>query len=439
MDHDIDKRKENAIVHTLPLLDLDAYINNYTGRTKIQRLLFIANRCPPLAAQALQFGIKLLQSETFDVKAYQQACNHLLSADPPTAEALGHPDQTWIDATTRRAKVQGDKLENELKSYRNNLIKESIRMGHGEIGNHWFKCGEFEDAFKAYSRMRDFCTTPQQVMDMSMDIITVAAMMDNFMLVGTYAERISNASGAEKEELQFKIRVTNGLVLLADAKYKAAAEVFVDVTSALGSSFSDIIVPNDVAVYGGLCALATFDRADLKSKAIENSDFKPLLEFEPQIRRAMEAFYASDYATCLRILQEHRTDYLLDIYLAPHVKPLYALIRERCIAQYFSPYTCVSLAKMASAFAMEAAAVEREMVMLIERGKLTARIDTQRGLVVAKRTDQRGDVYRKTLHTAQEYNRAARVMLARMNLIQAGLEIPAQKREHGREAMALDG
>ena len=39
---------------------------------------------------------------------------------------------------------------------------------------------------------------------------------------------------------------------------------FVETNFELGSNYTDVIAPQDVATYGGLCALASFDRADLK-------------------------------------------------------------------------------------------------------------------------------------------------------------------------------
>jgi hypothetical protein len=39
---------------------------------------------------------------------------------------------------------------------------------------------------------------------------------------------------------------------------------FVDVNFELGTQFNKVIAPQDVALYGALCALASFDRADLK-------------------------------------------------------------------------------------------------------------------------------------------------------------------------------
>ncbi len=43
-------------------------------------------------------------------------------------------------------------------------------------------------------------------------------------------------------------------------------------------------VLQDIALYGGLCALASFDRAELKSRIISNITFREFLELAPEVR-----------------------------------------------------------------------------------------------------------------------------------------------------------
>lgn len=38
------------------------------------------------------------------------------------------PDTAWVDKTTRQVKIESERLEAELRGYKNNLIKESIRV-----------------------------------------------------------------------------------------------------------------------------------------------------------------------------------------------------------------------------------------------------------------------------------------------------------------------
>lgn len=77
-----------------------------------------------------------------------------------------------------------------------------------------------------------------------------------------------------------------------------------------------------MAVYGGLCALATFDRQELQKNVIFSrydvthflhkqkvinfffSSFKLFLELEPQLRDIIIKFYHSKYASCLKLLDD---------------------------------------------------------------------------------------------------------------------------------------
>lgn len=40
---------------------------------------------------------------------------------------------------------------------------------------------------------------------------------------------------------------------------------FLEVGPELGNHYNEVIAPQDVATYGGLCALASFDRTELKA------------------------------------------------------------------------------------------------------------------------------------------------------------------------------
>lgn len=65
--------------------------------------------------------------------------------------------------------------------------------------------------------------------------------------------------------------------------YTQAARKFVDVSPELGSSFDGVVAPEDIAVYGGLCALATFSRSEMKRRVLENTSFKNFLDLVPQV------------------------------------------------------------------------------------------------------------------------------------------------------------
>jgi COP9 signalosome complex subunit 1 len=61
-----------------------------------------------------------------DIKRYLEAQNHLETVGPQEREAAR--DKVWMDMTEKQNQAETQRLEAELKGYKNNLIKESIRV-----------------------------------------------------------------------------------------------------------------------------------------------------------------------------------------------------------------------------------------------------------------------------------------------------------------------
>jgi COP9 signalosome complex subunit 1 len=137
---------------------------------------------------------------------------------------------------------------------------------------------------------------------------------------------------------------------------------------------------NDVAVYGGLCALAFFDREDLKTRLLDNSEFKSYLELEPHIREAAQAFYSARYSVTLEILDRHKSDFFVDIFLSAHVDTLYKEIRQKALVQAFNPYSKLELTTLSILFSTPITELASEIVQLIEHGKIKARLDSQKNV-----------------------------------------------------------
>lgn len=168
-----------------------------------------------------------------------------------------------------------------------------------------------------------------------------------------------------------------GLAYLGSEKYAEAAKCFLDAGDPnMCQRFSDVASANDVATYGGLLALASMDRNELQRKVLDNTSFRNYLELEPHIRKAVSMFVNARFSTCLEILERYRSDYLLDLYLQPHVHNIYSLIRKKCIIQYLVPFSVVSLASMNTVFGRPNESLEAELVSMIRNKELNARINT---------------------------------------------------------------
>ncbi|KAF3682698.1 COP9 signalosome complex subunit 1 [Capsicum annuum] len=119
---------------------------------------------------------------------------------------------------------------------------------------------------------------------------------------------------------------------------------FLEVGPELGNNYTEVIAPQDVATYGGLCALA---------------------KLVPEIRELIHDFYTSHYASCLEYLGNLKANLMLDIHLHDHVETLYDQIRSKALIQYTHPFVSVDLNMMANAFKTSVAGLEKELEALI--------------------------------------------------------------------------
>lgn len=84
------------------------------------------------------------------------------------------PDQGWIESRNKKGAMKLEKLDTDLKNYRSNSIKESIRRGNDDLGDHHLDCGDLSNALKCYSRARDYCTSGKHVVNMCLNVIKVS-------------------------------------------------------------------------------------------------------------------------------------------------------------------------------------------------------------------------------------------------------------------------
>ena len=126
--------------------------------------------------------------------------------------------------------------------------------------------------------------------------------------------------------------------------------------------------------------MAFFDREELKSRLLDNSDFKTYLELEPHIREAAQAFFSARYSVTLDILDRHKSDFLVDIFLSPHIDFLYKEIRQKALVQAFYPYSTLELSTLSSLFSTPVNDLVVEVAQLIEDGKIKARLDSQKNV-----------------------------------------------------------
>lgn len=329
-------------------------------------------------------------------------------------------------------------------------------MGSEELGVHYHQMGKLGDALRSFNRMRDYCTTPMQIACNAFRTIAINVEQKNWLGVQSQITKIRSLQWKPEESVrnQPKIAAAQGLQLMALAEYKEAANSFLSIDSSLADTYNEVISSNDVAVYGGLCALASMSRAELQTKVLDNTNFRSFLESEPHIRRAINFFCASKYSQCLEILESYRADYLLDIYLQDQLPTIYQQIRTKSIVQYFQPFSRVTLESMEKLFGTHSnssspatqngtsssansssTTFRNELIDMIDSGALSARIDLENNVLIAHEESPRAVMQQRALDTVEEFIREAQIKLLRLNAVNGGLEV---KKESGKGKGAMD-
>jgi len=179
------------------------------------------------------------------------------------------------------------------------------------------------------------------------------------------------AEAGSREWFTSHLQCTLGLAYLAEGRFSDAAVAFGRVRVVEGSELGRMMSVEDLALYGGLLGLATMDRGAM-SKSLDVEACRERLELIPQLRDAIRHYVRAEYGACLNQLEELRSGWSLDLYLAKHADVLWTMVRDKCIIQYFAPYTSVSLETMMESFGFFDSLEEVEEVVanLIERKKI---------------------------------------------------------------------
>uniref|UniRef100_A0AC34GA06 26S proteasome regulatory subunit Rpn7 N-terminal domain-containing protein n=1 Tax=Panagrolaimus sp. ES5 TaxID=591445 RepID=A0AC34GA06_9BILA len=198
-----------------------------------------------------------------------------------------------------------------LKKAQDEGVKENIRISMVNLFDINFRAGKFYEAAKLYSRsLRDYCNTPKTVVPMLLSHVKVLMYMQDYYRVETYLNQAERAIvDSQERELKHgrniavfpprdekaskfaiqqagkdmaKINAVMGVTKMCNKNYSTAADKFVYVDHEV-FEFPDLLSNTDIAFAGCFCALASYDRNQLKEKVITNANFRKFLEPEEKV------------------------------------------------------------------------------------------------------------------------------------------------------------
>lgn len=286
-------------------------------------------------------------------------------------------DPEFVRSSKMGARDRLATMEARLGTAQSHLMKESIRSALLALAEFHRERGELREAWRRVARSREYCANGRQhtqvcllLVELSVDLREWSSVRDT---ISRAEHTVMGGAGSGDSSVDVhdplfrqKLRAALGLAHLAEGRYGDAARSFASVSPELTDQFNSVIGAEDLALYGAVLGLATMDRRTLHETVIDGA-FKGRLELVPTMREALRHYSRAEYGQCLSLLQHGsiRRDLLLDIHLHAHVPALLDMIRDRCIVQYFRPYSSVSLEKMGRVFGCNAREMEEVVAKLI--------------------------------------------------------------------------
>jgi len=344
-----------------------------------------------------------------------------------------------------------------LATAQSHLMKESIRTALLALAEFHRERGELREAWRRVARSREYCSSGRQHTQVCLLLIELSVDLREWSSVRDTISRAEHTVMGDVDETPLfhqKLRAGGALAHLAEGRYSEAAKGFASVSPELTNQFHAVMGAEDLAMYGSLLGLATMDRKVLHEMVIDGV-FKGRLELVPTMREALRHYSRAEYGRCLSLLQSGtlRRDLLLDVHLHAHVPVLLDMIRDRCIAQYFQPYSSVGLERMGNVFGCTLGEMEEVVAELLSGSGAEgvslgegARINALEGTlsVEGSRSVERKARRKARVRAAKmgvQFTRNAEGMILRMACIENGITIQNDKRSgwRNRSGRSRDG
>lgn len=283
--------KKTTIIE-YPSLDISKYAASYTSKVKVDRLLHISRVCPSKKKECYRLAVEEVK-KGIDVGIYDRVMEEgqkLLGASECQFDAA------WMTQQSQKNEKQVRYLEDEIQRWRNLSNREKICSSYLEAAEYCVSIGNFNTAISRYIEAKSYAGDTKMLLDINLKIMVTSIKSGQF---GHVKSEASHALASEDifKDNKFKSKVLCCLALynLYNGRYDMAVMNLMECHFSVYNSFPEILSGADIALYGGLCALASFSRKQLKKQVLDNTEFKRFLELKPKIGSLIQSFYDSEY------------------------------------------------------------------------------------------------------------------------------------------------
>lgn len=383
-------------------IDLTSIVDkSLRGWARVRHLMYVADHVPALRCTASAEAAQYLQKHMWDVATFRRLCKQ---AGP----ALCVEDiEEWCTSTETHVLRERERLRIELNAYSTNRVQESARLAHHDLGDHYRKCGAWNQALEHYESEREFSTTNEHALVSYMSVMQTAyeageptrvlACYDQAytiwqalegslvtpsasdawrtVLAAGYVSEAQPTSAATHRDVRARLMAWRTLAQwsLCDVR-GSLPQPHIDTQHV--EVYTDILGALQYAWYLVLWALCT-NTPSLQRKRVmqvlEDPVFLSHTETVPAARTVLSAYLVSDWALCVHTLRNALPVWQSDPTIGvQRGRVLLDAVIMRLVKCHVQAYERVSLSSLTGLFGSN---VSHMLIELIQHGALHARID----------------------------------------------------------------
>jgi COP9 signalosome complex subunit 1 len=314
----------------------------------------------PLKKECLLMAKKEIESNSLNYAAYAAVIRELKALGETVEE-----DPKFMEKYSKEGELKKQRFLEELNAYKQNMIKESIRLGFNELASHLVEIGLYSEALHTLLKSREVCSNSTHVIRMLTEVVRVAFLNDDYNNVVSYANRIEQTikdanslpptspnitTSAYKMAESIKVYKAISFMLLGN--FEEASRLFLDIDCVAlmnDQSFStkSSISFSEVALYSVLTLLPSSSMNTKRTKLIN----KDLLELDPIAKDIYESYLGNKYERTMKTVESlMETDFIVDYYLNPVIEPLIKRIKKTFLLEYVVPFKSIKLDHLRTIF-----------------------------------------------------------------------------------------
>jgi len=429
MSRALAESKEQQPQVEYPNFDVQAYIGEYVGRSRLLRLMFVADNCPSAREATTKLLMKAAENTKDEVMKDVRLYRECFKYGKLYLESTAEPDSNFIYQTMRENTVRRTKLEDEIQKWRNLTQKRNSRLAHLENAAFLSRIGEFDQAIQKLMDAKEYASTAEEMIECQVQVIFTSVKQGTLSHVEYEANRLfvtSPGSQALTETLRSQVHACMGLYYLRKEKFNTACSHFLQATR-LGN-FAQVLSKRDVGVYAALCALAVLKRKQLKVQMLDNAQIMGYLDRAPVVKKLVHAMIDSKYSVVMQTLRNLMKDFQLDYYLHSVAEELVNAVRGKALVQYFEPFSAMDLNRMAKDFGVELEQIEKELRKAIFSGQVKGKIDlANHTLLEYHDVTDRQSLLEEIINEGEAFCRDAAVELCSLALSAKKIELDKNK------------